>query len=99
MKARMGIKCGKTLFANARHKVLYGGRGGGKSYATATYLISRACQSRKRIICARQFQNSIRDSSKELIEKRIRDLELADQFTITNQSITHNETLSEFIFV
>ena len=50
-------------------------------------------------MCARQFQNSIRDSSKELIEKRIRDLELSDQFTVTNQSIMHNETQSNFLFV
>ena len=70
-----------------------------KSWATATYLISRACQSRKRIVCARQFQNSIRTRSKELIEKRIRDLELSDQFTVTNKSIVHNETLSDFLFV
>ena len=95
----MGLKCGQALFANVRHKALFGGRGGGKSWATATYLISRACQSRKRIVCARQFQNSIKDSSKELIEKRIRDLELSDQFTVTNQSILHNETLSDFLFV
>ena len=98
IKTRMGLKIGKALFAeNVRHKALHGGRGAEKSWATATYLISRACQTRKRIVCARQFQNSIRDSSKELIEKRIRDLDLADQFSVTNQSITHTKTSAEFL--
>ena len=99
IKLAMGLKCGQVLFSNARHKALYGGRGAEKIWAIAAYLILRACQSRKRIVCARQFQNSIRDCSKELLEKRIRDLELSDQFTVTNQTIMHYETLSDFLFV
>ncbi len=100
IKTQMGVKIGKALFTEGvRHKAIFGGRGGEKSWATATYLISRAAQARKQIVCARQFQNSIKNSSKELIEKRIRALDLNDQFTVTDQSIVHNETFSNFLFV
>jgi phage terminase large subunit len=96
---RMGFRLRETLFANARHKALFGGRGGSKSWAIATYLLVQACQLRMRIICARQFQNSIRDSSKELIERRIRDLELSDQFDVTHPLIVHKATGSNFRFI
>lgn len=100
MDARLGQKFLDTLFAqDIRHKALHGGRGGAKSWSVATYLAVRAGQERKRIVCARQFQNSIRDSSKELIEKRIRALGMDNQFTITDRYITHNATESQFIFV
>lgn len=95
----MGKRLEKTLFSPARHKALYGGRGGGKSYAVATYLLTRAVRAKKRIVCARQFQNSIKDSSKELIEKRIYDLQLATEFTITDRTIVHNLTGSDFLFM
>ena len=93
-------KCGEVLFAeNVRHKALYGGRASGRSWSIATYVIVCACRSRKLIVCARQYQNSIKDSSKELLERRIRDLGLSDQFVITNTAITHIETGSSFIFI
>jgi len=98
--ARLGQKFIDTLFAeNIRHKALHGGRGSAKSWSVATYLPIRAGQARKRIVCARQFQNSIRDSSKELIEKRIRALGMANQFSITDRYIKHLGTESEFIFI
>jgi phage terminase large subunit len=98
-EAKLGQKFIDTLFAEARHKALYGGRGSAKSWSVATYLPIRASQLRKRIVCARQFQNSIRDSSKELIEKRIRALGMSNQFTVTDRYITHDGTQSQFIFV
>jgi phage terminase large subunit len=98
-EARMGKRFAETLYADARHKALFGGRGSGKSWAVATYLASVAAKSRKRIVCARQFQNSIRDSSKELIERRIHDLGLSNQYAITDRYIFHNENKSQFLFV
>ena len=96
---QMGQKFIDTLFARDRHKALYGGRGCAKSWSVATYLPIRAAKSKKRIVCARQFQNSIRDSSKELIEKRIHALGMSNQFTITDRYIVHNGTQSQFMFV
>jgi phage terminase large subunit len=85
----MGWRLRHTLYSKARHKALYGGRGSQKSWATATYVLERANQSRTRIICARQFQNSIRDSSKELLEKRIYDPEVSDAFDVKGQTVEH----------
>jgi phage terminase large subunit len=100
MRAQIPIAHGKCLYApGVRHKALYGGRGSAKSWSVATYLVVEVCKRRLKIVCARQFMNAIRDSSKELIERRIRDLELIDQFIVTNQSILNRETGSEFTFI
>jgi phage terminase large subunit len=98
LSEKMGPLCYNTLFAKARHKALYGGRGGGKSFATATYVLLEALKTRKRVVCARQFQNSIRDSSKELLERRLYTLGMNDQFTVTDRTIT-NTLNSDFVFV
>jgi phage terminase large subunit len=99
MDVFFGDKFTRTLFRPARHKALYGGRGSGKSWSVATWLLIEAGKSKKRIVCCRQFQNSIRDSSKELLEKRINDLNLYNQFTITDRTLTHNGTGSIFLFM
>jgi len=45
-----------------RYRVLYGGRGGAKSWAVARALLIKAAKTPLRILCAREFQTSIRDS-------------------------------------
>jgi phage terminase large subunit len=97
--AQFPLKHGRLLFSAARHKCLHGGRCGAKSWSAATYLVVRACESRKVIVCARQFQSSIRDSSKSLIENRIYDLGLLSEFWITDRAIRHTLTGSEFLFI
>lgn len=59
-----------------RHRVLHGGRGGGKSWTVACKLVEKAWLRPLRILCTREFQNSIRDSSKKLIEDWINKLGL-----------------------
>lgn len=54
-----------------RHRVFLGGRGGGKSWTIAGQLLLRAREKPIRILCTREFQNSIRDSSKRLLEDTI----------------------------
>jgi len=54
------------------HTVIYGGRGGGKSYAVADRLIEEAFQTPLNVLCAREFQNSIQDSVLPLLEMRIK---------------------------
>ncbi len=66
----LDVPFAKDGFA-VRHRVLFGGRGGAKSWSVATKLIERARRSRERILCTREFQNSIRDSSKKLLEDTI----------------------------
>lgn len=89
----------RPLVKAKRFKVLYGGRGGGKSWAAGHVLVSQASKQRLKIVCARAFQNSIAESSKELIESCIRMQGLEDQFKITEKEITNRVTGSRFIFI
>lgn len=74
-----------------RHRVLHGGRGGAKSWTIAHKLVERARQSPIRILCTREFQNSIRDSSKKLIEDSIERMGFGMRgdrfFTLTEREI------------
>ncbi|MGQ7829769.1 PBSX family phage terminase large subunit [Altererythrobacter sp. Z27] len=70
-----------------RHRVLFGGRGGAKSWTIAHKIVERARRQKLRILCTREFQNSIRDSAKKLIEDSIARLGLSDFFTITENEI------------
>jgi phage terminase large subunit len=99
--AQIPIKHGQVLFSAAHYKGLYGGRGGGKSRNTAIYIILRMteAQSRLRIVCARQFQVSIRDSSKELLDSVIRALGLEGEFRILDRYIIHVPSGSEILFL
>lgn len=51
-----------------RYKVFYGGRGGAKSHTFADVLLMQGAAGRKRVLCAREVQNSIRDSVKRLLD-------------------------------
>jgi phage terminase large subunit len=59
-----------------RHRVFYGGRGGAKSRSIATELLVRGTRRAERILCAREFQKSIRDSVKRLLDDEINRLGL-----------------------
>lgn len=61
----------KDLAKPKRYKVLWGGRGGGKSYAIADQLLIDGIQSPQRILCAREYQASIKDSVHRLLADRI----------------------------
>ena len=87
------------LFQPFDYKALFGGRGTAKSYSIATVLVILARTSRKRIVCGRQFQNSIRDSAKSTIENRIAFLGLEKEFHVTHNEIVHKTTGSRFTFV
>ncbi len=82
----------------SRYKVLYGGRGGGKSYSAAQHLILLACNYRLKILCIRQYQNNIRESVYTLLKNVIYSFGVEDEFEILNTSIKHKKTGSEFIF-
>lgn len=95
----LGQKFVDNLWTPARHHALFGGRGSAKSWSIASFLTIIGAQEKKKIVCARQFQNSIRDSSKALIEKRIDTLGFKGHYKPTDQYIIHQETKSEFSFV
>lgn len=100
MEIEIVEKIGEALFdTDARHTAIHGGRGSGKSWSVATWAPITTVQTQTRFVAGREFQNSIRDSSKELIERRIFELGMNDQFNITDRSIAHRHNGSEFIFV
>lgn len=61
----------RCLFKPKRYKVLYGGRGGAKSWAVARALLIIGTTRPIRVLCAREFQNSIRDSVHQLLSDQI----------------------------
>ena len=81
-----------------RTVVLHGGRGSGKSWALAAYLVQRAALEKLFILCARQYQNSIADSVLSLLEATIRQQGLTDLFKVGRTTITCPSTGSVFIF-
>ena len=85
------------LFDPYRYKVLYGGRGGAKSWGVARALLIQASNRRLRTLCAREFQNSIQESVHRLLCTQIEELGLQSLYKIQNAVIT-GKNGSEFIF-
>ena len=96
-KAEFPLKL-QPLFKPSRYKVLYGGRGGAKSWGIARALLILAARKPLRILCAREFQTSIKDSVHKLLVDQIVALELMQFFEITQTSI-RGQNGSEFAFV
>lgn len=88
----------KRLFdSDWREAAVYGGRYGLKSHTVARYLIIQARLKKVRIACFREFQNSIAESSHQLLADLIKEYGLTD-FDVTNNSITNRITGSDFFF-
>jgi phage terminase large subunit len=86
------------LNQQADYKVIHGGRGSAKSWAAAMCAVIKAMQRKRFILCTREVQLSIADSSKRTIEKQIELLGAQSEFETTLNSITHISTGSEFRF-
>jgi len=81
-----------------RNIVMYGGRGGSKSWAVAIALIVKAMTKRNQIIlCTREVQNTIEDSVLSLLAKIIQNLNLNHIFDIQKNRI-YCKNGSRFIF-
>ena len=82
----------------ARGRVLYGGRSSSKSWDAAGFAIFLASNFRVRFLCARQFQNKIAESVYTLLKLQIERFGLLDEFEVTDRSIVHTRTGSNFVF-
>lgn len=96
-RAEFPIKL-EPLFQPMRYKVLYGGRGGAKSWGIARALLITAAKKPTRVLCAREYQTSIKDSVHKLLSDQIYELGLESFFEITQTSI-RGMNGSEFAFV
>ena len=86
------------LWRPHRYKVFYGGRGSGKSWAIAEALIVMADMCKLRILCCREIQKSIKDSSYQLLKDTALRLGIANRFVFLETEIRHKKTGSKFIF-
>ncbi len=87
----------EALFKPYRYKVLYGGRGSGKSWSIARALLLQGVQRPLTILCTREVQNSINDSVHRLLREQIDELGLNDEYKVTQNSI-YGRNGTEFIF-
>nr|DAM56781.1 MAG TPA: large terminase [Caudoviricetes sp.] len=81
-----------------RNLVFYGGRSSGKSHDVALSQVLRAREKRLKFLNCREFQNSIKDSTHALVKAIIFKYGFETEFIITNDSIKHRRTESEWIF-
>jgi phage terminase large subunit len=88
----------QMLFEPKRYKVLYGGRGGAKSWGVARALLVIGVKKPTRVLCAREFQNSIGQSVHKLLSDQIFALKLESFYEITQNSI-RGKNGTEFAFV
>ena len=86
------------LYEPNRYKVLFGGRGGAKSWAIADALIVKAWQKPILVLCTRELQKSIKESVHLLLKNRIDALGFEDEYEVLNNEI-RGRNGSRFIFM
>lgn len=72
----------QCLFQQKRYKVLYGGRGAGRSWGVARALLIEGLKRPIRVLCAREFQNSISESVHKVLSDQIEFMGLQDFYKI-----------------
>jgi len=75
------------LFDQHRYKIIYGGRGSGKSWSMARALLIQAANKTLRILCAREVQRSIRQSVHQLLSDQIQALNLGQFYEVLDSEI------------
>jgi phage terminase large subunit len=76
------------LIAPSRYKGAHGGRGSGKSHFFAELLISYALRRKGlRVVCVREYQKSLEQSSKRLLEDKIEAFGVQPLFRVTDKYI------------
>jgi phage terminase large subunit len=81
-----------------RIKVPFGGRGGAKTEEIAEILVWMMWQYGTKVLCAREFQNSIEESSFAVLEAKIEKLGLSDFFDVQEKGIYgRNGSYAKFV--
>lgn len=80
-----------------REAAVYGGRYSLKSHTVARVLLIRAAEQKQRVACFREFQNSIADSSHQLLSDLVNKYEL-DYYKVTDNAIINVLNHSDFLF-
>lgn len=77
----------QCLFQPSRYKVLWGGRGAGRSWGIARALLIKGLGGGLRVLCARELQNSIADSVHKVLSDQINMMGLEQFYDIQRDRI------------
>lgn len=83
---------------NKRYIVYHGGRASLKSTNAAQACLIRGWRKREKILCARQFQNSIKDSVMSILEEEAVRLGLQDFYKFQRDGVSSPHNGTDFIF-
>lgn len=97
MKIQLPKKLRKVFRKKYRYRGAYGGRGSGKSVSFIRMLLVRGASERLRILCARELQNSIKDSVHAEIVAQIEALGLQWAYE-WGESFIRGRNGTEFLF-
>ncbi|TQE93018.1 MAG: PBSX family phage terminase large subunit [Spiribacter salinus] len=87
------------VFTNpARYRGAYGGRGSGKSFSFAKMLAVRGYAEPLRILCGREIQNSIKDSSQQEVIRAIESEPFLNAHYSYGESFIRGANGTEFLF-
>lgn len=98
MTVKMNPKLKKVWFKPARIKIVHGGRASSKSYDFASALSYMGSMMKLKIVVARQFQNSISQSCKSLIESRIEAMDMVDEYDFQRTTTVDLETGTQYLY-
>ena len=87
----------RLLDEDWREAAVFGGRYSMKSHTVARVLLIRTINKKLKVLCTREFMNSIADSSHQLLSDLINLYEL-NMFKVTDNSIINTVNGSDFIF-
>ncbi len=90
-------KAYRELFKPSRYKVYYGGRGSAKSHSFAAALLIMGAQRKLRILCCREFMQSMADSVHKLLADKIDELGLSSFYEVQKTTIK-GANGTEFMF-
>lgn len=86
------------LYQPKRYKGAKGGRGSAKSHDRAGALVRELAARQIRAVCIREVQKSISESAKQLIQDKITEYEMLDQFEVQTTKIICKTTGSVCLF-
>jgi len=80
----------------ARYKVMYGGRGGGKSWTIARKLLLDGIQFPGRVLCARETMKSMADSVHEVLSKQVEAMNMGAYYEVMASEIRSKVNETQF---
>ncbi|WP_227242421.1 PBSX family phage terminase large subunit [Paraburkholderia caribensis] len=88
----------ERLIYPKRLKIIYGGRGSAKTRTVVSVLTAQASARRERVLCLREIQNSIEESSHAELSEEIERRDLGGSFVVGKKIIRVPATRSSFSF-